>query len=275
MSSTPGIDPPTLARALAAAYDERRLVDPPSSRDQAFDVDTAYAVERELVSLRLARGHRPAGLKVGYANKALWRMLKLDTLVWAHVYDDTVQYAHGDVAAVSLPRAIAPRIEPEIVFKLKRPLAEAADAASALDAVEWIALGFEIIDCVFPDWKYQPADFVAAYGLHARLVVGEPYRVDAAGIPSLVDQLPKFTLTLEKNGEKAAEGSGKNALRSPALCLAELASALARRGVETLGAGDLVSSGSLTDSQPVATGETWRATVDGLPVAAVIARISQ
>jgi hypothetical protein len=29
----------------------------------------------------------------GYANKAMWRALKLDTLVWAHMYDDTVRYA--------------------------------------------------------------------------------------------------------------------------------------------------------------------------------------
>ena len=29
------------------------------------------------------------GRKVGFANKAMWRVLKLDTLVWAHMYDDT------------------------------------------------------------------------------------------------------------------------------------------------------------------------------------------
>ena len=40
-----------------------------------------------------------------------------------------------------------------------------ADAAAVLEAVEWLALGFEIIDCVYVDWKFQPPDFVAAYGL--------------------------------------------------------------------------------------------------------------
>ena len=43
----------------------------------------------------------------------------------------------------------------------------------------------------------------------------------------LVDALPRFSIQLSCNGQMVAEGSGKNSLRSPALCLAELASALA------------------------------------------------
>ncbi len=120
-------------------------------------------------------------------------------------------------------RMFSPKIEPEIVFKLKRSLDPAAlEPAAVLDAVEWLALGFEIIDCVFPDWKFQPADFVASYGLHAALVVGEPLRVEPATIASLADALPRFTVQLRKNGELVEEGSGKNSLRSPALCLGEL-----------------------------------------------------
>jgi len=72
----------------------------------------------------------------------------------------------------------APRIEPEIVFSWKKPITTVGlDAATVLaDHVEWIALGFEIIDCPFPDWKFQPADFVASMGLHRALIVGDPMR---------------------------------------------------------------------------------------------------
>src|SRR5262249_32014605 len=69
-----------LARDLAAAYANRQTIAPPSSRDQGFDLTTAYAVEGELVRLRRAAGHQPVGRKVGYANKAMWRVLKIDTL---------------------------------------------------------------------------------------------------------------------------------------------------------------------------------------------------
>ena len=39
------------------------------------------------------------------------------------------------------------------------------EAHEVLQDVEWLALGFEVIDCVFADWKYAPADFVAAFWL--------------------------------------------------------------------------------------------------------------
>jgi 2-oxo-3-hexenedioate decarboxylase len=239
---------------------------PPSARDAGLDLATAYAVEAELVRLRQAGGHQTVGRKVGYANKAVWRVFKLETVVWAHMYDDTVRYAQSNASSLSLEQMCSPKIEPEIVFMMKRPLgAGDHDAATVLDAVEWLALGFEIIDCVFADWKFQPADFVAASGLHAALVVGEPRQIDPEMIPALVDQLPRFKVRLMRDGELVDEGSGKNSLRSPALCLGELASAIARQpDAEPLAAGEMVSSGTLTESQPIKPGETWTATLEGL-----------
>jgi 2-oxo-3-hexenedioate decarboxylase len=70
------------------------------------------------------------------------------------------------------------------------------------------------------------------------------------------------------------EGSGKNSLRSPALCVAELAAAISRRSdTEPLAAGELISSGTLTNSVLIAAGETWRAEVDGLDLPALTLRI--
>src|SRR5262245_26521677 len=101
-----------------------------TSRDASFDVNSAYAVEAALVARRRAEGRRTTGRKVGYANKAMWRVLKLETLVWAHMYDDTVQLAPSGEATLELGNRYSPRIEPEIVFKLKAPLdAATADAA--------------------------------------------------------------------------------------------------------------------------------------------------
>jgi 2-keto-4-pentenoate hydratase len=264
-----------LAVDLRAAYAARRTLSTLPS-DNGLDLSGAYAVERELVRMRRSEGHETVGVKVGYANKAMWRALKLETLVWAHMYDHTVCFAEVNLPSPSLPptsaatlslaRAISPKIEPEVVFKMKAPLgAGTADAAAVLQAVEWLALGFEIIDCPYTDWKYQPADFVAAYGLHAALIVGEPRPVTDATIVELVEQLPNFKVRLSKDGELVAEGSGRNSLRSPALCLAELGSAMAKRDrAEPLAAGDLVSSGTLTESTPIQPGATWTATVEGI-----------
>jgi 2-keto-4-pentenoate hydratase len=56
-------------------------------------------------------------------------------------------------------------------------------------------------------------------------------------------------------------------LRSPALCLAEPATARAAYPNATpLAAGDVVSFGTLTESQLIHRGEQWSAEVSGLDV---------
>ena len=255
-----------LADELRAAFEKRELVAPPSTRDAAFDLNAAYAVEAELRRQRRSDGRSVVGVKVGSANKAVWRALKLETLVWAAMYDDTVRYAAAGQSSLSVVSRISPKIEPEIVVKLSRPV-ESTDASAVLESIEWIALGFEIIDCPYPGWKFQPPDFVAAYGLHAALVIGEPLRVTPELVPQLAEQLAQFKVRLSKDGHFVEEGAGKNALKSPALCVAELAGAIARQTQgEPLAAGSLVSTGTLTTSQPCMAGETWTAVPEGLDV---------
>src|ERR1700689_1505255 len=170
-------DVEALARELLSASETGQMVDAPPSERPGFDLNTAYEVETTLKQFREAAGHRAVGRKVGYANKAMWRVLKLETLVWAHMYDDTVHHSDSNSATLSLAHYHSLKIEPEIVFGLKRPItAEGLDATAALESTEWLAMGFEIIDCPFPEWKFQPGDFVAAFGLHAALVVGERLR---------------------------------------------------------------------------------------------------
>jgi 2-oxo-3-hexenedioate decarboxylase len=266
-----------LADELQRARQARRSdVAPPSGRGVAFDLDAAYAVERELSRWRRADGRTVVGRKVGYANKAVWRALKLETLVWADMYDDTVRQAPQNDATLSAAPLVAPKIEPEIVFRLKSAVPPVlTEAAAVLEHVEWIALGFEIIDCVYQDWKFQPADFVASYGLHAALIVGAPMLVDAVSAPGLAEALAAFKVQLRRNGEPAEQGGGRNSLRNPALCVAELATAISRRaGADPLAAGELISSGTLTESRLIAPGETWTATVDGLALPALTLRVT-
>jgi 2-keto-4-pentenoate hydratase len=264
------LDISNLANEIDDAFTNRRVITQPTARGIGFDLAAAYAVETELVRRNRAEGRQTVGIKVGFANKAMWRVLKLSTLVWAHMYDDTIRRASTNTATLALASLMAPKIEPEIVFTMKHPLAPGTtEPAAVLDAVESIALGFEIIDCPYADWKFQPADFVAAYGLHAALIVGEPQAVTAARIPALAEALPQFTVTLSKDGAHVEEGAGKNSLRSPALCLAELVSAMAAQGSAPLEAGDLVSSGTLTAPKPIGAGETWTAEVHGLNLPAL------
>lgn len=270
------MDAARLAEQFRTATVRGDLVAPPSTGDAAFDLDAAYRVQGEYARLRRREGRTTAGVKVGFANRAMWRAMKLQTLVWAHMFDDTVHVAVNGEASLSIDRMRAPKIEPEIVFRLKRPLAgdELSDPVATLTAVEWMALGFEIVDCPYPDWKFQPIDFVAALGFHRALVVGEPQPIAVDQAAAVAAALPVFTARLSRDGAAVAEGGGKNILKSPALCLAELAGAMQKQaGAEPLAARDLVTTGSLTDPQFIHVDETWTAAVDGLDVRPITLRL--
>jgi 2-keto-4-pentenoate hydratase len=260
------VDVESLARELQSAYETGQTISVVPSSRPGFDINIAYEVEETLRRFREALGHRAVGRKVGYANKAMWRVFKLETLVWAHMYDDTVRRSDSNRATLTLAHPHSLKIEPEIVFGLKQPiLSEGIDARAALECAEWLALGFEIIDCPFADWQFQPSDFVASFGLHAALVIGERTQIQPPMIAQLVDELPRFQVRMSKNSEFVEEGSGKNSLRSPALCLAELAGAILRRfPAQPLSTGEIVSSGTLTAGHATQSGDVWTAEVTGL-----------
>ena len=265
------------ARELMSAYETGQMVNVPPSERPGFDLDAAYKVEGMLKKFREAAGRRSVGQKVGYANKAMWRILKLETLVWAHMYDDTVHYSDRNSATLSIAHPRSLKIEPEIVFCLReRANAEGApDATPALMRTEWLAIGFEIIDCPFPDWKFQPSDFVASFGLHAALVIGEKIPVRPEAIPTLVDELSSFKVQMSRNGAFVEEGSGRNALKNPALCLAELSKAIARRFPENpLSPGEIVSSGTLTAGHATGTGDEWTVDVEGISLPSLRLRLA-
>src|ERR1700723_564920 len=183
-----------IAQELLTAHETGQIVSIPPSERPGFDLDTAYQVEAALKKFREAAGHRAVGQKVGYANKAMWRILKLETLVWAHMYDDTVHHSNRNSATLSVTHPRSLKIEPEIVFGFREPanVEDAPDAAAALARTEWLAIGFEIIDCPFPEWKFQPSDFVASFGLHAALAVGERGQGRQELVPPLLNELPTF-----------------------------------------------------------------------------------
>ncbi|HXD17082.1 MAG TPA: hypothetical protein VN654_08695 [Vicinamibacterales bacterium] len=268
------IDPAAVAQELIDAYEAGDLLPQTLSSREGFDLATAYAVEAELARRRKESGRTVVGRKVAFGNQAVLDKLKLKTVAWGSIYDDTVHQA-GAADATPVPFTYAPKLEPEIVFKLKSPVTgDPADPVAILQSVEWLSLGYEIVDCPFPEWQFQPQDLVAAFGFHAGLVLGSPTVVTGANVASLAAQLADFKLKLFKDDNFVEEGGGKNVFRSPALCLGALATALSRESwAEPLRAGELISTGSLTTPMLIAPGETWRAEPEGLDVAPLIMKL--
>jgi len=247
-----------IADRLIAAYDSATLLAPIAAEIPGFDVAAAYDVLHEIECRRVAQGWRPVGRKIGFTNRTIWPRYGVYQPMGARVWSHTVHHASGGGARLALDRLVQPRIEPEVVFKLASPVEAGADARAVLAATEWIAAGFEIVQSHFPDWKFTAADCTAAFGLHGALVVGTPMRLTDANRATIEATLPAFRVTLSKRGETIDTGVGANVLDSPALALAHLASVLAAHPQLTLlGAGELVTTGTITDAWPVTRGETW------------------
>ncbi len=151
-----------------------------------------------------------------------------------------------------------PRIEPEVVFKLKAAVPPTNDQQAVLACIDWVAPGFEIVQSHFPDWKFEAADCTAAFGLHGALVVGTPIALTERNRAAIAAALPTFTLTLRRGRTIVDRGVGANVLGSPALALVHLARVLATQPqFPPLEGGEIVTTGTVTDAWPVAAGETW------------------
>ena len=251
------------ARELALAYEQGRSIPTFTGRDPAFDVPAGYAIAGTLHSARLARGERAIGRKIGFTNRTIWAEYGVYEPIWGHVYDTSHVYAEGGRArprARSIDRA-AYRARDRAALQIGS--ASADDEHVLLDCIDWLAHGFEIVQSPFPNWKFKVADTVAVNGLHGVLVIGE--RIPVERIPDCARKLREFRISLARNGVVRDQGGGANVLDSPLLAFAHLTEVLARLPqFEPVAAGEIVTTGTLTNAWPVAPGETWTTTFSGI-----------
>jgi 2-oxo-3-hexenedioate decarboxylase len=251
------------AELVLDALAQRHQIPPLTASDSALDEDGAYAIAYDIRDRRRARGETPVGRKIGFTNRNIWKQYGVFAPIWGPVYDTTLTWASGGRATVAIGHLLEPRVEPEIVLHFAQDPPVTEDPAAILASIDWIAHGFEIVQSPFPGWKFKAPDTIAGFGLHGALVVGE--RVPVASIPDCVEKLAAFRIVLARDGVPQVEGGGANVLDSPLLAFAHLAALLARQDrFEPVAAGEIVTTGTLTDALPAHPGDTWSTTLTGI-----------
>ena len=237
----------------------------PSSQ-KGFNLAQGYEVAHGLHGAQNKQGKTLVGRKIGISNRAAWDALGLSDVVWGYVFEDTVIWADNNEHTLSLEGLPQPKLEPEIVFGLKDVLpTDTRDPAELLKSVAWMALGFEVVQCPYPDWKFKPADLVATFGFHGALVIGDKMSLEGKKLSKLAASLAETKATLYKGDEVVAEGGGTNVVDSPAVALGHIADLIAKdRGAEPLGENELITTGTLTAAPSLTVGETYRVSVTGL-----------
>lgn len=254
----------SIARQMKAAQDEGRQIEPWTSMLPAFDVPAAYVVAHMIHEARLSEGFVPVGRKIGFTNPDMWNRFGVREPIWAHIYDRTMVRMPTQRAICSIGRFTEPKIEPEIVFHFRSAPPVDGDLSAILRSIDWVAHAYEIVQSHFPDWKFQAADTVADWGLHGKLLVGEPQSVDRLG-PDLIAELKQFSLVLSCDSKVREEGRGKNVLGSPLAAIAHLIAVLAKQPIYMpLQANEMVTTGTITTALSICAGETWQTELKGI-----------
>jgi 2-oxo-3-hexenedioate decarboxylase len=152
------------------------------------------------------------------------------------------------------------------MFGLKSAPLPGMNEATLLDCIEWVALGYEIVQSIYLGWKFAAADTVAANGLHGAFLVGTRHAI-APRQAEWQHELASFEVELYCNGKLSQRGSGAAVLDSPLIALRHLVELLASDPHNSpLRAGEIISTGTLTLAMPVSAGESWTARVSGIPL---------
>ena len=254
----------TIAAEVAKAIWNRRQIAPITARYPDFDIAQAYAVADELRHLRVHHGETPLGRKIGFTNRSTWAQYGVSAPMWGDIYDSTT--CDIDCKALcNLSRVSEPQIEPEIVFGFARAPSPDMDERAILACVDWVAHGFEIVQSIFPKWKFQLADTVAANGLHGALMIGPRHWIADRSPDEWMAALKSFEIKLYKDGTLIDRGTAMSVLHGPLSALVHLVKLLDRDRLNPqLRAGEIVTTGTVTRAFPIAAGQTWTTEIAGI-----------
>jgi 2-oxo-3-hexenedioate decarboxylase len=264
----------TIAAEAFAALETGHQIPPFSARISAFDLDEAYRVTAAIRQMRETRGEMPVGRKIGFTNRTIWAEYNVYAPIWGYVYNRTVHNLAEIGNTFSLTGFAEPRIEPEIAFKLALAPVPGMDETALLACVDWVGHAFEIVQSIFPGWKFSAADTVAAFGLHGALLIGPRHPI-AAHAEDLSRTLSTFEIDLKRGGTVVDHGRAANVLGGPLSALRYLVDILARDQVNPpLATGEIVTTGTLTRALPVSAGETWTTELTGVALDGIRVRFA-
>ena len=244
-----------LARELHASERSRVQLEHFSRRFPGMTIEDGYAVSRAWVAMKVAEGRRVRGHKIGLTSRAMQQSSQIDEPDYGTLLDDMF-FAPGDLPT---DRFIAPRVEVELAFVLRRRLQGAdVDIEQVLDATGHVQPAIEIIDARIEQFdRHTKAmrrvqDTISDNAANAGIILG-----GEKVAPRAVD-LPRVGAILRQNGVVEETGLAAGVQGHPAVGVAWLARKLAPWG-ECLEAGEVVLAGSFTRPVPARRGDAFDA----------------
>lgn len=245
-----------LARHLDDGLRARREVDRLTLLHPDLDADDAYAIQAIGLALRQARGEQVIAYKMGLTSAAKRLQMNLASPIYG-VLTDRMQVQDGGTFVVA--EGIHPRIEPEIAFRLARPLQGTVTMAEALAACDGVTTALEILDSRFLGFKYfSLPDVIADNASSSHFVLSgtwlAPEAVDFADVP----------MSMRVDGVEVQAARSSAISGHPAASLVQLCALLAERG-QGVPAGAVVLAGAAAPAVALVAGQTVTLVVEGMP----------
>jgi 2-oxo-hept-3-ene-1,7-dioate hydratase len=237
------------ADSLLQALRDKKPIVQLSKTYPEIAIEDSYAIQSLVNEAKVAAGAKVRGHKVGLTSKAMQQSSQIDEPDFGVLHDYMMI---EDGAKVPFERFIIPRVEPELVFVLGKPLkGPGVGLLDVLRATEYVIPAIEIIDARVQNPR-KIFDTVADNGAAAGLVLGGrpvgPMEVDLRWVSAL----------LYRNADIEESGVAAGVLGHPAVAIAWLANKVAPFGT-TLEPGRVMLSGSFTRPVWAKQGDTLRA----------------
>jgi 2-keto-4-pentenoate hydratase len=255
----PPIDVEALARRLDEAWENRKPIAPLSESEGLEDLEKAYEIQTKWSELRLSRGERIIGRKIGLTSLAIQEQLGVSEPDYGSLWSSRYFPASGGRAEIPFEPLLQPFLEGELAFLMGRPLSGPdVTLEQALAATDALAVAVEIVDSRIEDWNIKLPDTIADNASYGGFTTGPWSR-------SLREaDLRTVGMLISKSGSQVAEGLGAASLGHPARAVAWLANKLASYGTN-LEPGDIVLSGSLGRAVPTQQGDVFVLETHGQP----------
>ena len=245
----------TLACELQESERSRIQIEHFSKRFPTMTMEDGYAISRAWVQMKLDTGRRVIGHKIGLTSRAMQVASQINEPDYGTLIDDML-FQPGDIPSM---RFIAPRVEVELAFVLKKRLAGArVSVDDVLAATDYVMPAIEIIDSRIEQFDRHThamrkvQDTISDNAANAGVILGGR-RVRPTEV-----NLPWCGAVLRRNSIVEETGLAAGVQGHPAVGIAWLAQKLAPWG-EALEAGEVVLAGSFTRPMAARQGDVFDA----------------
>ena len=242
-----------MAKTLHNARLNAQAIKQFSSHVENFSRAAAYQVQELGIEMREQDSERIIGMKMGLTSEKKRKQMNLDAPLYG-ILTDKMQV----IETYALEGSIHPKIEPEIVFYLKKDLQGEVSREEVLAACEAVGPALEILDSRYEGFKYfSMEDVIADNSSSSHYVLG-PKSYDFQGL-----DLKNLKMEMLVDGKVAESGISSDISGDPVVSVMQLAALLGERG-QLIPAGCFVLAGAATAAVNLRAQMTIELRVEGM-----------